>query len=112
MLIEKKQSCYSMKGKERAPDLFYKVKCTEEDNTMGKTEWKRQSKEGRLRRIRNKLVETIIKAKKGETSNQENTKSLGEYIRLVSKQTNKQKREAGGWWWGTRENELVLVEKE
>lgn len=36
------------------------------------------SKEGRLRRIRNKFVEIIIKAKKGENSNPENTKSPGE----------------------------------
>lgn len=39
---------------------------------------KETSKEGRLRRIRNKLVEIIIKTKKGENSNQENTKSPGE----------------------------------
>lgn len=38
---------------------------------------KETSKEGRLRRIRNKIAE-IIKAKKRENSNQENTKSLGE----------------------------------
>lgn len=37
---------------------------------------KETSKERRLKRIRNKLVEVIIKAKKGENSKYEGTKAL------------------------------------